>query len=381
MATGAILTARILIVDDEVANVHLLEQVLRRAGHTNLRSTTDSRQVLALYEEVEPDLILLDLRMPHLTGFEVLDELRLRTVPGHDVPVLVLTADVTREALRAAFQAGASDFLTKPFDHDEVLLRVRNLLETRLLRLELLDQNRILEGRVRERTAQERLARERLEALSRQLVDVQEAEKRELARELHDQIGQMLTALRMALRMCMRPAPEQGKHLEEAEALVKELLERVRGLALDLRPAMLDDLGVLEALLWHFEQYTARTAVQVVLRHSGLERRFPAATETAAYRIVQEALTNVARHANVDKVEVGLWVDSDGLMVQIEDQGVGFDAEAALVRGTTTGLSGMRERATLLGGWLRITSSPGESTTLTAMLPVRAAGPSTPRPA
>jgi signal transduction histidine kinase len=369
--------AKILIVDDEIAQVRLLEILLVCAGYVHLRSVTDSRDALPLYEAFQPDLVLLDLYMPHLDGFEVLARLRARTPDTGYVPVLVLTAAIAPDALRRALGAGAADFLVKPADNEEILLRVRNLLHLRFLHQALQHQNQALEERVRERTQREREARERLQVLSRQLVDVQEAERRGVARELHDQIGQMLTGLRMTLRTAMDVDPnEQRGYLATADELARELLGRVRALALDLRPAMLDDLGLVEALLWHHEQFTARTGVRVVFKHSGLGRRLPGPTETAAYRIVQESLTNVARHAQVDEVEVQAWTDGDGLLLQIEDHGGGFDPEAALARGTSSGLSGMRERAAVLGGWLRITSAPGESTTVTAMLPVHAEVPS-----
>jgi signal transduction histidine kinase len=118
-------------------------------------------------------------------------------------------------------------------------------------------------------------------------------------------------------------------------------------------------------------RYTRQTKVQVDFKYIGLERRVAPEIETAAYRIVQEALTNVARHADVGEVSVRLWLDQDALRVQIEDEGVGFDFEAALAAGITGGLSGMQERTTLLGGELRVESTPGAGTFLLAELPLR----------
>jgi signal transduction histidine kinase len=164
-------TAKILIVDDEVVNVQLLERLLRQAGYTNHRSTTDPRNVAAIYAEYQPDLILLDLRMPHRDGFAVLEDLQLLIPRGSYVPVLVLTADVTSEALRRALLSGARDFLTKPFDAQEVLLRIRNLLETRFLHLALQYQNQVLEERVEERTRQ-LLQMEKLSAMGQLLAGV-----------------------------------------------------------------------------------------------------------------------------------------------------------------------------------------------------------------
>ncbi|MFQ6101933.1 MAG: PAS domain S-box protein [Anaerolineae bacterium] len=221
---------------------------------------------------------------------------------------------------------------------------------------------------------QMRVARDRLETLSRRLVEVQEAERRHIARELHDEVGQVLTALKLVLEMNKSlPVAATGDNLDEALGLINELMTRVRELSLDLRPTTLDDLGLLPALRWHFERYTTQTNVRVVFKHAGLEgRRFVPEVETAAYRIVQEALTNVARHAGVSEVTARLWADQDTLGVQIEDQGTGFDVESALAAGTSSGLSGMHERAALLSGQLTVESAPGAGTRLTAEFPLTA---------
>jgi signal transduction histidine kinase len=197
---------------------------------------------------------------------------------------------------------------------------------------------------------------------------LEEAERRHIAKELHDEVGQSLTALK--LRLQVASADEQ---VVEARALVDELLTRVSNLSLDLRPAMLDDLGLLPALVWLFDRYTSQTRVQVQFAHAGLEGRVSPVVETAAFRIVQEALTNVARHAAVQTVDVRVWRDGRALSVQIADAGAGFDVAAALAAGRSTGLSGMRERAAALGGKMEIESSREGGTRLTAELPLPAA--------
>jgi len=211
---------------------------------------------------------------------------------------------------------------------------------------------------------------ERLKSLSRRLMYWQEAERRNIALELHDENGQVLTGLKLSLEIgARRPAEEVSKSLEEARVLVNELMARVRKLSLDLRPAMLDDLGLLPALLWHFEHYTAQTQVRVVFKHSGLERRrFGSEVETAAYRIVQEALTNIARHAQVSEASVRLSTHQQTLLIEVQDRGKGFDIGSVLSASETSGLAGMRERAVLLGGRLIIESNPEAGTRLTAEL-------------
>jgi PAS domain S-box-containing protein len=220
--------------------------------------------------------------------------------------------------------------------------------------------------------AEMRAGRDRLQALSSRLVEVRENERRHIARELHDEIGQLLTGLKLVLQMSggAKVTPD-GDELGEALDLVDELLGRVRGLTLSLRATMLDDLGLLPALRWHFEHYTNQTDVRVAFKHVGLEdKRFTPEIEMAAYRIVQESLTNVARHAGVDEVTVRLWADRDTLGLQVQDTGAGFEVDAALDKPTSSGLSGMHERVSLLDGCLTIDSTPGSGTTITAEFPL-----------
>ena len=154
MSDDLLCQARVLIVDDEPSNVRLLERILELNGKPAYRSTTDPRQTLPLLLEFEPDIILLDLHMPHLDGFGVLQMLRTAIPREAYIPVLVLTADITTETKKRAFVAGAQDFITKPLDHSEVVLRMANLLENRFLRLRLQEQNAALEEQVRVRTGE-----------------------------------------------------------------------------------------------------------------------------------------------------------------------------------------------------------------------------------
>src|SRR5579859_1503608 len=157
--------AKILIVDDQPSNVLLLEALLQDDDLGVLRSVADSRQVLPAFLDFQPDLVLLDLQMPHPDGFEVMQQLRRCILPEQFLPILVLTANIAPEAKRRALAEGASDFLTKPFDPAEVILRVRNLLHTRYLHLQLQDHNQQLDTKVRERTAE--LEETQLEILER----------------------------------------------------------------------------------------------------------------------------------------------------------------------------------------------------------------------
>src|SRR5215211_8856594 len=147
-------TPRIMIVDDQPSNVMLLEGILQEEDFTSWRSITDPREVMPAFLEFLPDLVLLDLQMPYLDGFAVMKQLQACTAPDDFLPILVLTADITSEVKRRALSEGALDFLTKPFDAMEVVLRIRNLLQTRSLHLQLQGQNHLLDQKVRERTAE-----------------------------------------------------------------------------------------------------------------------------------------------------------------------------------------------------------------------------------
>jgi PAS domain S-box-containing protein len=229
----------------------------------------------------------------------------------------------------------------------------------------------VTEVRQAEQTRKEYTAR--LHALSQRLLEVQEEERRHLARELHDEVGQLLTSLRLLLKPYggAQSMPDPSK-LEQAQAIVDQLLDKVRGLSFDLRPTVLDQLGLIPALFELFENYTKQTGVQVRFQHKNVERRFVPEVETTAYRIVQEALTNVARHAGPLKegVTVRVWATQDMVSVQIEDRGYGFDPEAVLATSRSSGLAGMRERVMLLNGQLTIDSKQSVGTQITAELPL-----------
>lgn len=158
MRTNILKDSKFLIVDDQVSNVELLERIFRRAGYHDIVSTTDSHEFLNLYYELQPDIVLLDLHMPNLDGFELLTALKSLIPENEYVPILVLTADTTPGAKRKALSAGAKDFITKPLNPTEVLLRVNNLLETRILHVKIHGQNQDLEIKVAERTHKLELA-------------------------------------------------------------------------------------------------------------------------------------------------------------------------------------------------------------------------------
>lgn len=214
-------------------------------------------------------------------------------------------------------------------------------------------------------------SRERQQSLTRRLVEMQESERRGLARELHDQIGQMLTALQFSLgSLNIGANDEQKKEIVKAQDIVRNLIAQTREISINLRPSMLDDTGLVLTLLWYFDQYASQTNIKVEFKHHNiLERRFNAEIETAVFRIVQEALTNVARHSKTDSVFVKLQFGEQKITIEIVDQGKGFDPDNI---NTTShmGLSSMHERAYAVGGVLELDSVPGVGTRIYAVIPL-----------
>jgi PAS domain S-box-containing protein len=224
-------------------------------------------------------------------------------------------------------------------------------------------------------------SREELRHLSRRLLQAQEEERRALARELHDEIGQVLTAVSLSLDLTKSTVDEAKRgRLEESIAVVDLAIDQVRSLSLNLRPAMLDVMGLDSALRWLIGRQSAATGLRIEFASDLGGERIATELETACYRIVQESLTNVVRHARARTVRIRILLFETELLLTIEDDGIGFDAAAARLRATTGasfGLLGMEERVHLLDGAFEIVSAIGTGTAVRARLP---SGGNAPRP-
>ncbi len=211
-----------------------------------------------------------------------------------------------------------------------------------------------------------------------QILRAQEAERKRIARELHDETSQALTSLLISLKVLendLADRPAAQEQVSQVRALAHETLRAIRNMSIDLRPSALDDLGLLPALRWYIREYQQKVNITVDFMVSGFHERPGNEIETALYRIVQEALTNIARHAQASKVVITLTEDDGHAHAVIQDNGKGFDEAAhfkvpAAKRGL--GLEGMRERVMLLSGTIDIASRPGAGTTIELDLPLRA---------
>jgi signal transduction histidine kinase len=229
-----------------------------------------------------------------------------------------------------------------------------------------------LERRTEEQHLRTEAAERKLRQLSRQLVQAQEEERKSISRELHDETGQMLTALRMELRGLqeLRTAsePEFNEHVEDAKHLAEQCLRSLKDMAMGLRPSMLDDLGLGSAVQWQARQFSKHTGIPVNVQLEGLPARLPEPHRICVYRLVQEALTNCARHSKARTIDISVAASSDVLSVCIRDDGVGFHPDR--MRGRGIGLIGMQERVMELGGEVSIDSQPKRGTTLSAKIPL-----------
>lgn len=383
MGDELVATARVLVVDDEPPNVRLLARLLEGSGYENVATTTDPEEALKLTETFDPDILLLDLLMPRLDGIEVIRRIRQGLAPNTFLPIVVLTADVTPEAKRRALDAGADDFLTKPFEPDEVLLRVRNLLRTRGLTQDLERERGTLERRVLERTAalEESFQRVRRgdeirRRLLSHLVRAQEEERQLIAGDIHDDSVQVMTAVSIRLQLLRDQLPEgfDDHNLVRLRETVEAAIARLRGLLFDLSPIALDDRGGLASAIAQLVERLRDDGVPVSFEdhmhgEPGIEAR------VVMFRIIQEAVNNARKHANANAIEVALENASGGFEAVVRDDGLGFDVEGHRPAPGHLGVPSMRERAEIAGGSLSIDSAPGSGTSVRCWLP-DAGGPS-----
>lgn len=251
---------------------------------------------------------------------------------------------------------------------------IRDISERKQAEILLRQAHEALEIKVQERTAELRSANQALQKLSGRLIQVQEEERSRLARDLHDEVGQLLTALKIDLQDIQHGDVGDSRFspLTDSLELVDRLLSQVRNLALDLRPSLLDDLGLVSALRWYANRQATRNGWTLSLSVEGMDGRAPAPIEVTCFRVTQEALTNIAKYARAKMIDVTLRREDQEVTLIIQDDGVGFDVPSARQRaqGESIGLLGMEERVRLAGGSFVISSAPGEGTRIELCFPL-----------
>jgi signal transduction histidine kinase len=230
-------------------------------------------------------------------------------------------------------------------------------------------------------TEREKLLREiifaerKLKVVSKKIIDIQENERKHISRELHDEIGQILTAIKIEVQTSLKynESPEFKTHLEEVASLINHALDRVRSLSRDLRPSLLDDVGLVSALRWYIDKEGQRVGLKTKIYTDLDDKKLPPDLEITCYRIVQEALTNIIKHAEAKSVIIELYQDMDQLHLRIKDNGKGFDLFNTIknaMKGKSLGIISMQERVELVGGKLNISSSSKKGTEIHAIFPM-----------
>jgi len=340
----------VLIVDDDPTAREALVAILEGEGY-ELEQAKDGIQALGMLKQIQPDLILLDVMMPAMDGFEVCRRIRA-TAPLAEVPIILLTALDDRDSLLRGIESGADDFLSKPPDRRELIARVRTI--TRLNRYRILMEQR-----------------ENIRRMAERVVAAQEEERQRISRELHDDLGQALTTHLITLRNLQQDLSQPGQNLfERLQTLYSqsyEMFVKIRSIARDLRPPVLDALGLKVAMQTYCTEFTRRTHLPVIFEVENSLPELPDAYNITLYRTLQEALTNVIKHAHASQVWVDLSMDDDQVTLTIQDNGIGFVEEKPASNGI--GLAGLRERITIAGGTLTVSSTPKRGTILSAQFP------------
>jgi signal transduction histidine kinase len=365
--------ADVLLVDDEPKNLLALRALLEPLGQ-NLLVARSGEQALRLMLDHDPAVIVLDVRLPGMNGFDTARAIRARERSGH-VPIIFLTgvSGQTDPAIRG-YDVGAVDYLVKPVVAPVLRAKVAVFVE-------LQRRNAALAAEIAERKAAEQRLHEsqaQLRALAARLATAREEERARIAREVHDELGQVLTGLKMDVMWL-------GKHLDKTQGalldkvatmrqLVDATVQVVRRISTGMRPGILDDMGLVAAIGWQANEFQKRMGIRCRVELPAAPLEADSALSTAVFRIFQEVLTNISRHARASSVSVRLEVERSRLMLTVKDDGVGIAASAVRAP-ASMGLLGMQERAQQFGGELRVRGIRGRGTTVTLRMPLAPARP------
>lgn len=351
-------TTRVLLVEDSASDAQLVRSALCDLRERELygpvfyiSSATHLGEAITCLAHEDFDVILLDLSLPDSDSLEQTFADVHAAAPA--IPIIVLTGLGDEELGLKMVRDGAQDYLVKS--------RVERYLLVKAIRY----------------AVERQIAKTAEAELRLKLVTVQEQERQRIARELHDQMGQSIVALMLGLRSLAAscgPGEQTQSQFQQLQNIANNLARDVHTLALDLRPTALDDLGLEVALANHLEGWSARWRIAADFHSHGLkDRRLASHIETTIYRIAQEALTNVVRHANANNVSLLLERSEDRIIAIIEDDGCGFDVEAVMknpLKERQLGLLGMEERVALVGGSLTIESTPHLGTSVYVRIPI-----------
>jgi signal transduction histidine kinase len=367
---------RVLIADDNSDMRQYLARLL--SEQYEVETVADGHEALKAAHEQPPDLIVSDVMMPILDGFELLKALRAEE-QTRTIPVVLLSARAGEESRVEGIQAGADDYLIKPFSARELLARVSGRLEISRLQRDRESQLRVnqaeLEQRVQERTQELLNASQELRELSARILQAQDEERRRIARELHDGAGQLIAALGMETSNLSkereRLSSRAASSLSNIESLVAQMTQDIRTMSHLLYPPLLDDVGLQSALKEYVTGFAERSGILVSLDIPSQIERLDRDYELSLFRIVQECLTNIHRHSGSKTAGIRIVQDDEALVLEVRDEGKGMPAERLSEiqsRGSGVGIRGMRERVLQLSGTMSV-ESDGSGTRIHVVIP------------
>jgi signal transduction histidine kinase len=358
-AEGTPHALRILLLEDNAPHAELVEHFLRESGiQFNLKRVETRDTFIEQIEQHPPDMILSDYALPSFDGYAALALAKEKTP---NIPFIFVTGTMGEEVAIETLKSGATDYV----------------LKTRLARLGPAVQRALREtaDRRERQRAEEKLRRslDQLRALTSYLQYVREEERTRIAREVHDELGQALTGLKLDMSWLAtkvaRSAPPVQEKVKTMVDHIDETIQTVRRIATELRPGILDSLGLVAALEWQANEFQTRSGIPCHVDSSVDDSQLDQQITTVFFRIYQEALTNIIRHAKATRVDVLLAEENGALVLSVKDNGRGI-SEEEIANTRSIGLVGMRERAMLIGGEIQLRGAPGKGTTMTLRLPL-----------
>lgn len=355
----------LLIVDDVKENLALLAAITRKLD-VNLIKAYNGFEALEKANGVELALAIIDVRMPEMDGFELAR--RLNESRGDSkVPIIFLTANFERE-VDEGYDSGAVDYIYKPVQSKILLSKINVFLDLFNQKQKLIKNAELL----KESSEEMKKLLEQLQSLAKYTEKAREYERKSIARELHDDLGQALTAVKIDLGIIRQKVADDEaiSRIEKLSALVGQTIKTVQRLTSQLRPEIIDDLGLEAAIEWYAKEFGERNGIEInVVVEPGLV--LSPDDSITLFRIMQESLTNVARHARASKVDINLACDETSIEMTISDNGIGIQ-DGQLSSKKSFGLIGMKERANTLGGTFKIRSESGSGTTVLLKFPLQA---------
>jgi signal transduction histidine kinase len=345
--------ANILLVDDEPKSLYALQQLLSTLKQ-NLMIAQSGEEALRLALKNDFAVILLDVRMPGIDGFETARLIRSRE-RSRLTPIIFLTAAADEMAsMFRGYEVGAVDYLMKPVVPEVLKSKVAVFVE------------------LHRKSERLRESEDKLRRLAAHLISVREEERAHIAREIHDELGQVLTGLKMEVGWLAKRLVDKDlvDKTDSMGKLIDSTVQTVRKIATGLRPEMLDDMGLIAAVGWQAKEFQKRTGIRCRVKLPPEGMKLDIDVSTTMFRIFQEILTNVARHSRATRVDIQLQLDAAEVALEVADNGVGI-SDTDMTGKKSLGLLGMNERALLFGGEVKISGAPNHGTRVSVIIPLK----------